>query len=76
MWMGTKNGLNKLNLASGKIDHYYVKDGLPNDNVYAIVEDEESICRLFERLLQAEDYQYRIVKSGEQAEKIFNDFIG
>ena len=40
MWLGTKNGLNKLDVNTGSIIHYYVKDGLPNDNVLTIVEDE------------------------------------
>jgi ligand-binding sensor domain-containing protein/serine phosphatase RsbU (regulator of sigma subunit) len=40
IWIGTAMGLNKLDPATGKFEHYYESDGLPNDYIYGILEDE------------------------------------
>jgi ligand-binding sensor domain-containing protein/serine phosphatase RsbU (regulator of sigma subunit) len=39
IWLGTSNGLNKLNTESEHFDHYFEKDGLPNDFIYCILPD-------------------------------------
>lgn len=39
MWIGTAQGLNCYNMVTGKIKSYLQKDGLPNDNIYGILED-------------------------------------
>ncbi len=42
LWIGTwGGGLNRLEVASGTISHYTEKNGLPNDVVYGILEDQE-----------------------------------
>ncbi len=42
LWLGTwGGGLNRFDQASGAFTHYRVKDGLPNDVVYGILEDDE-----------------------------------
>ena len=41
LWIGTYGGgLNKYDAQTGHFNHYREKDGLPNDVVYGIVEDE------------------------------------
>lgn len=41
-WIGTAGGgLNKLNLKTGTFTHYRESDGLPNDVVYGILEDDD-----------------------------------
>jgi len=41
VWIGTyTDGLNKLDPVTGMFTHYREKQGLPNDTVYAILEDE------------------------------------
>lgn len=42
LWLATGGGLNKFEIATGKSQAYREKDGLPNDMVYAILEDGES----------------------------------
>jgi len=38
LWIGTlRGGLNKLNKKTGKITHWRIKDGLPNDVVYGVL---------------------------------------
>ncbi len=39
MWFGTPLGLDRLNMASGEIQHYNVKDGLIDNNIKSMVED-------------------------------------
>lgn len=39
LWICTSVGLNCLNLPSGHITTYYVRDGLPNDVIFGIQED-------------------------------------
>jgi ligand-binding sensor domain-containing protein/serine phosphatase RsbU (regulator of sigma subunit) len=39
MWIGTSNGLNKVEKSSGNIISYHESDGLPNGNIYGIVPD-------------------------------------
>lgn len=39
LWIGTENGLNKFDKNTGKFIHYFVKDGLPNGFIYAIIPD-------------------------------------
>lgn len=42
LWIGTfGGGLNLLDLSTGKFKHYITDDGLPNNIVYAILEDED-----------------------------------
>jgi serine phosphatase RsbU (regulator of sigma subunit)/streptogramin lyase len=38
-WFATANGLNKLNKKTEHFDHYFEKDGLPNDYVYSVMPD-------------------------------------
>lgn len=41
LWIGTYGGgLNRYNAQSGQFSHFREKDGLPNDVVYSILEDE------------------------------------
>ena len=41
LWLGTwGGGLNKFDTATGKFVHYTEKDGLPNDVIYGILEDD------------------------------------
>lgn len=47
IWVGTyKGGLNKLNRETGQCIHYREKDGLSDENVYCIVEDQRGILWL------------------------------
>lgn len=39
LWVGTSCGLNCLNPANGRWKHYYISDGLPNNMIYGILED-------------------------------------
>lgn len=39
MWFGTSNGLNKLDVKTGKFTSFFEKDGLPNDFIYSILPD-------------------------------------
>ncbi len=41
LWIGTNQGLNRLNLISESIRYFYQADGLPNDVIYAIVPDKQ-----------------------------------
>jgi ligand-binding sensor domain-containing protein/serine phosphatase RsbU (regulator of sigma subunit) len=41
IWFGTANGLNKFNPVTGHFDHYFEKDGLPNDYIYSILPDNK-----------------------------------
>ena len=41
MWIGTSNGLNKIEKASGSIFSYHESDGLPNGNIYGIIPDKK-----------------------------------
>jgi ligand-binding sensor domain-containing protein/signal transduction histidine kinase len=40
VWAGTENGLNRFEPATARFSTYYVRDGLPNNNVNGILEDE------------------------------------
>lgn len=40
-WVGTKDGLNRLDRATGRFTRYDDKDGLPNNTIYGMLEDEE-----------------------------------
>lgn len=40
MWVGTRFGLNKFNKNDDSFQSFYVSDGLPNDLIYAIQEDD------------------------------------
>ncbi len=43
IWIGTFNaGLNKFNKSTGKFEHYSTLNGLPNDVIYGIIEDNQS----------------------------------
>ncbi len=39
MWIGTSNGLNKIEKASGKMNFWHETDGLPNATIYGIIPD-------------------------------------
>ena len=39
VWIGTSNGLNKLDPVSGKFKRITESDGLPNNTIYGILED-------------------------------------
>jgi ligand-binding sensor domain-containing protein len=41
LWIGTYNGLNSYDFHTGKWQHFYEKDGLPNSTVYGILHDSE-----------------------------------
>jgi ligand-binding sensor domain-containing protein len=42
LWIGTNGtGLNRLDIATGKFEHYSTKNGLPNDVVYGILNDDD-----------------------------------
>ncbi|MDP2386531.1 MAG: two-component regulator propeller domain-containing protein [Bacteroidota bacterium] len=41
IWIGTSNGLNKLEKASGNILSYHESEGLPNGNIYGIIPDKK-----------------------------------
>jgi len=42
LWIGTLGGgLNRFDIASGDFIHYREKDGLPNDVIYGVLEDDE-----------------------------------
>ncbi len=40
LWIGTANGLNKLNEKTDEFVHYFEKDGLPNSVISSIVNDD------------------------------------
>jgi len=40
MWFATANGLNKFNPSTEHFDHYFEKDGLPNDYIYCVMPDK------------------------------------
>ncbi len=47
VWIGTyTEGLNRLDPATGQFTHYREKQGLPNDTVYAILEDTDGFLWL------------------------------
>lgn len=39
IWIGTNNGLNRFNKETNKFTRFFVKDGLPNDQILGILED-------------------------------------
>jgi ligand-binding sensor domain-containing protein/serine phosphatase RsbU (regulator of sigma subunit) len=39
LWIGTRGGLNKFDKKTEKFEHYFEKDGLPNDYIYGILGD-------------------------------------
>ncbi len=41
LWIGTSNGLNRLNTQSGKCSRYFAQEGFPNSWVYGILRDDE-----------------------------------
>lgn len=42
IWLGTNgSGLDKLNISTLKFEHYTKKDGLPGNDIYSIIEDEQ-----------------------------------
>ena len=41
LWVGTENGLDKLEPATGRFTHYREPDGLPNNSVVCIQEDSQ-----------------------------------
>jgi ligand-binding sensor domain-containing protein/serine phosphatase RsbU (regulator of sigma subunit) len=41
LWFATANGLNKYDPETGHFDHYFEKDGLPNDYIYCVMPDKQ-----------------------------------
>ncbi|MBC7864785.1 MAG: SpoIIE family protein phosphatase, partial [Bacteroidia bacterium] len=41
-WLGTANGLNKIEAGTGNIKYYFEKDGLPNSTIYGIMPDNNN----------------------------------
>jgi ligand-binding sensor domain-containing protein/two-component sensor histidine kinase len=41
IWIATGNGLNRLDLQTKSFTHFYEKDGIPNNNVLKILEDNQ-----------------------------------
>ncbi|HLE56537.1 MAG TPA: ATP-binding protein, partial [Rhodothermia bacterium] len=41
LWVGTTSGLNRMDIAAGTFQLYTTADGLPNNTIYAILEDGE-----------------------------------
>jgi signal transduction histidine kinase/ligand-binding sensor domain-containing protein len=41
VWIGTGNGLNRLDLNTETFNHYYIKDGLPDNMILKVLEDNE-----------------------------------
>lgn len=39
-WIATSNGLNKFDPATEHFEHYFEKDGLPNDYIYCVMPDK------------------------------------
>lgn len=39
IWVGTSNGLSRINHQTGEIRNYTIADGLPNNTIHAILED-------------------------------------
>jgi ligand-binding sensor domain-containing protein/serine phosphatase RsbU (regulator of sigma subunit) len=46
MWIGTTNGLNRLNPKSETFWVYYEKDGIASDNIYAALQDNQGLIWL------------------------------
>ncbi|MFN7012987.1 MAG: two-component regulator propeller domain-containing protein [Bacteroidia bacterium] len=42
LWIGTRGGLNKFDKKTEKFEHYFEKDGLPNDYIYGILGDKNN----------------------------------
>jgi len=43
IWAGTETGLNRLNAEDGAVTHYFVKDGLPSNEVSCVLGDESGM---------------------------------
>jgi signal transduction histidine kinase/DNA-binding NarL/FixJ family response regulator/streptogramin lyase len=41
VWVGTTTGLNRLDKKTGHFEHFTTEDGLPNNTVYGILDDEK-----------------------------------
>ena len=41
LWIGTSNGLNRLNRTTNQITRYFKSDGLPNDLIFGIEKDDQ-----------------------------------
>ena len=41
LWIATLNGLNRLHVQTGQIRRFHIKDGLPSNVVYRILQDEQ-----------------------------------
>jgi len=46
LWIGSDRGLFKFNKRTGNIEHFTMKDGLPNDTILGILEDDEGFLWL------------------------------
>lgn len=46
IWVGTVMGLCKMNVKDETFEHFFEKDGLPNDYIYGILEDENGFLWL------------------------------
>jgi len=43
VWVSTENGLDKFNRENGTFTHYFVKDGLPSNEVSCVLEDQSGV---------------------------------
>ncbi|HEX8515551.1 MAG TPA: two-component regulator propeller domain-containing protein [Bacteroidia bacterium] len=43
LWFATANGLNKFDRSTEHFEHYFEKDGLPNDYIYCILPDKQGM---------------------------------
>jgi signal transduction histidine kinase len=65
LWVGTTNGLNKMNIRDKTFVRYSTKDGLPNDVIYGILADDQhnfwistnrGLCRFNPSTLETRTY--------------------
>jgi len=65
LWIGTPNGLSVMDVASETFTHYREEDGLPNNVIYGILEDEKGwlwmstnrgLCRLNPKTMRFKNY--------------------
>ncbi len=73
IWIGTPYGLNKINPLTFEVKQYHVSDGLPDEVIYGIIEDEHNylwvstnngICRFYP---SANEFKTYTVNDGLQS---------
>jgi len=76
IWVGTVDGLNKLDPATGQFIRYFESDGLPNTFIYGILGDDEGnlwlstnngLSKFNERLPRGKQFRNFDVKDGLQS---------